>query len=82
MSAFCPGLNIQGKANPILHPEPTTETMAKRVTLTIDWRQGMADMPPEHQETTTTSLFQDLSQLDEVDQLNRVADPEVPEYSG
>lgn len=52
--------------------------MAKRVTLTIDWRQGMADMPPEHQETITASLFQELSQLDAVDQVNRVADPEVP----
>ncbi|ASC73379.1 uncharacterized protein XM38_043440 [Halomicronema hongdechloris C2206] len=52
--------------------------MAKRVRLTIDWRQGMADVPLDHQETITTSLFQDLSQLDEVDQINRVADPQVP----
>lgn len=53
--------------------------MAKTVTLTIDWRQAELDMPENLQERQTEALLQDLAVLDGVEQVDRVADPDVPD---
>ena len=53
--------------------------MADTILLTIDWRDADSDMPEEQQETLTQTVFQELRALDEVEDIKRVADPNVPD---
>lgn len=53
--------------------------MANTISLTIDWREEDSDMPEEQQETLTQTLFQELRASDEVEDVKRVADPDVPD---
>ncbi|MFZ4678381.1 MAG: hypothetical protein ACOYM4_22275 [Nodosilinea sp.] len=53
--------------------------MADTVWLTIDWREATTAMPEAQQETLTETLFRDMKGLDEVEQVRRVADPDLPD---
>lgn len=46
--------------------------------VTIDLRPSHPDLPPEHLDRLTTTLFQDLKSLDEVEQVERIPDPNAP----
>jgi hypothetical protein len=48
------------------------------VWLTIDWREAEGAVPEAQQEALTESLFRDLQGMDGVEQVRRVADPDVP----
>ena len=52
--------------------------MTNTILLTIDWRDADSDMPEEQQEKLTQTLFQELRVLDEVENIQRVADPDMP----
>ncbi|MEM9266280.1 MAG: hypothetical protein AAGA46_12215 [Cyanobacteria bacterium P01_F01_bin.13] len=53
--------------------------MTDTISLTIDWRDADSDMPEEQQETLTQTVFQELRVLDEVEDIKRVADPDMPD---
>ena len=53
--------------------------MTDTISLTIDWREADSNMPEEQQEVLTQTLFQELRALDEVEDVKRVADPDVPD---
>ncbi len=53
--------------------------MTDTITLTIDWREAQSELPEEQQEAVTQSLYQELRSLDEVQDVQRVPDPDVPE---
>ena len=53
--------------------------MTNTISLTIDWRDADSDMPEEQQEVLTQTLFQELRALDEVEDVKRIADPDVPD---
>jgi hypothetical protein len=46
--------------------------------LTLDWRNAASDLSESQQEALTQSLFRDFQTLDAVEQVQRIADPEVP----
>ncbi|NEQ33461.1 MAG: hypothetical protein F6K04_21105 [Leptolyngbya sp. SIO4C5] len=52
--------------------------MSKTVWLTIDWREADDAMSKAQQEAFTEMLFRELNGFDEVERVERVADPEVP----
>jgi hypothetical protein len=52
--------------------------MADTVWLTIDWREADADMPDAQQEAVTEWLFREMNGFDEVERVERVADPAPP----
>jgi hypothetical protein len=54
-------------------------TSAQFITLTIDWRTAAAELPPEIQEQQTQNLYRALRELPEVEQVDRIADPHVPD---
>ena len=47
------------------------------LTITINWQQD--DEDAERQERQTETLYRELRQMDEVDAVSRVADPNVPD---
>jgi hypothetical protein len=49
------------------------------ITITLDWRAASAALPPEIQEQQTQNLYRALRQLPEVNRVDRVPDPDVPE---
>ena len=50
------------------------------VTITINWRPDEADeVDQERQERQTETLYRELHQMDEVETVNRIADPDVPD---
>ncbi|NJL87373.1 MAG: hypothetical protein HC886_17565 [Leptolyngbyaceae cyanobacterium SM1_1_3] len=53
--------------------------MPKTVWLTIDWRDPNEDIPAAQQEAYTEILFRELNSFDEVERVERLADPNVPE---
>ena len=53
--------------------------MTDTITLTIDWREAQSELPEEQQEAVTQSLYQELRSLDEVQDVQRVSDPDMPE---
>ncbi|MFG6100609.1 hypothetical protein SPB21_35550 [Leptothoe sp. ISB3NOV94-8A] len=53
--------------------------MTDTILLVIDWRDADSDMPEEQQEVLTQTLFQELRALDEVEDVKRIADPDVPD---
>lgn len=53
--------------------------MTDTIWLTIDWRDADADMPEAQQEVFTESLFREMNGFDEVERVERVADPDVPD---
>jgi hypothetical protein len=54
-------------------------TSAQSITLTIDWRTAAAELPPEIQEQQTQNLYRALREIPEVEQVDRIADPNVPD---
>ncbi|RZM78630.1 hypothetical protein [Leptolyngbya iicbica] len=52
--------------------------MADTIRLIIDWREADADMPEAQQETVTELLFREMNGFDEVERVERVADPAAP----
>ena len=54
---------------------PDMETLP--LTITINWQQE--DEDPEWQERQTETLYRELRQMDEVEDVQRVADPDVPD---
>jgi len=56
-------------------------TTTQSIKLTIDWRTAVANLPPEVQEQQTQNLYRALRQLPEVEQVDRIPDPEVPDGS-
>ena len=59
-------------------------TIAPRGTdlnLTVDLRNSEPDLNPEELEALTQRLFQQMSRLDEVEQVNRIPEPNPPEGS-
>lgn len=53
--------------------------MTHSIWLTIDWRSADADIPEEQQEALTEVLFREMNGFDEVERVERVADPDVPD---
>ena len=53
--------------------------MTSSLWLTIDWREADADIPEAQQEQFTEVLFRELNGFDEVERVERVADPAVPD---
>lgn len=53
--------------------------MTSLLWLTIDWREADADVPEAQQEQFTEVLFRELNGFDEVERVERVADPTVPD---
>ena len=49
------------------------------LTITINWRSDDGDADPERQERQTKMLYRELQQMDEVEAVNRVSDPNVPD---
>ena len=47
--------------------------------LAIDWRAADADVPEDQQKQFTEVLFRELNGFDEVERVERVADPAVPD---
>jgi hypothetical protein len=54
-------------------------TSAQFITLTLDWRTAAAELPPEIQEQQTQNLYRGLREIPEVEQVDRVPDPDVPD---
>jgi hypothetical protein len=54
-------------------------TSAQSITLTLDWRTAAAELPPEIQEQQTQNLYRGLREIPEVEQVDRVPDPDVPD---
>ena len=52
--------------------------MADTVWLTIDWRQADPDIPEAQQEAFTEILFREMNGFDEIERVERVADPDAP----
>jgi hypothetical protein len=52
--------------------------MTQTLWLTLDWRNAASDLSESQQEALTQSLFRDFQTLDAVEQVQRIADPEVP----
>ena len=52
--------------------------MTQTVWLTIDWREADGEMPEAQQETVTELLFREMNGFDEVERVERVADPAAP----
>ncbi|NER79880.1 MAG: hypothetical protein F6K42_09910 [Leptolyngbya sp. SIO1D8] len=55
--------------------------MTDTVWLTIDWRTADNDIPEAQQEAFTEILFREMNGFDEVEHVERVADPAVPDRS-
>ncbi len=55
--------------------------MTDTVWLTIDWRKAFSTEPDTHKEAFTRTLFRELRTLDEINTVDRIADPNVP-YGG
>lgn len=53
--------------------------MTSPLWLTIDWREADADVPEDQQEQFTEVLLRELNGFDEVERVERVADPGVPD---
>ncbi|MDA0267431.1 MAG: hypothetical protein O3A14_10830 [Cyanobacteria bacterium] len=53
--------------------------MTKSLWLTIDWRDADTDIPETQQEQLTEVLFREMNCFDEVERVERVADPAVPD---
>jgi hypothetical protein len=53
--------------------------MADTIWLTVDWREANADIPEAQQETVTELLFREMNGFDEVERVERLPDPTVPE---
>lgn len=51
----------------------------QNLKLTLDWRTAAADLPPEIQERQTQNLYLALRQLPDVEQVDRIPDPNAPE---
>jgi hypothetical protein len=49
--------------------------------LTIDWRNNGTELPPTIQEQQTQNLYSGLRQLRDVEQVDRILDPNVPDGS-
>lgn len=49
------------------------------LNITINWRQDERDVDPERQERETEMLYRELRQMDDVEAVNRVPDPDVPD---
>ncbi|MEM9449107.1 MAG: hypothetical protein AAGA75_11290 [Cyanobacteria bacterium P01_E01_bin.6] len=49
------------------------------MNITINWRQDERDVDPERQERETEMLYRELRQMDDVEAVNRVPDPDVPD---
>jgi hypothetical protein len=49
------------------------------LTVTIDWRTAAANLPPEIQEQQTQNLYRTLRQLSELEQVDRILDPDAPD---
>jgi hypothetical protein len=54
-------------------------TSTQSITLTLDWRTAVAELPPEIQEQQTQNLYRALRELPEVEQVDRITDPNVPD---
>ncbi|MDA0672823.1 MAG: hypothetical protein O3C67_03840 [Cyanobacteria bacterium] len=52
--------------------------MADTLWITFDWRSADADLPIPQQEQFTEVLFREMNGFDEVERVERVADPTVP----
>ena len=52
--------------------------MADTIWLTIDWRGADPEMPEAQQVTMTELLFREMNGFDEVERVERVADPSPP----
>jgi hypothetical protein len=53
--------------------------MTKTLWLTIDWRDADAEVPEAQQEQLTEVLFREMNCFDEVERVERVADPAAPD---
>jgi hypothetical protein len=53
--------------------------MTTPLWLTIDWRDADANVPEAQQEQFTEVLFREMNCFDEVERVERVADPAVPD---
>lgn len=53
--------------------------MADTLWITFDWRAADGDLPETHQEQITEVLFREMHGFDEVERVERVADPAVPD---
>jgi hypothetical protein len=60
-------------------PPSTHLPMTDKLWLMIDWRDADADLPESAQERLTEGLLRELMGCAEVEQVERVADPDVPE---
>ena len=49
------------------------------LTITINWHPDDSDADPERQERQTETLYRELRQMDKVEAVNRVPDPNVPD---
>ncbi|MEO0989122.1 MAG: hypothetical protein AAFY20_26810 [Cyanobacteria bacterium J06639_14] len=52
--------------------------MTDTVWLTIDWREAAPEVPEAQQEIFTETLFREMNGFDEVERVERVADPDAP----
>lgn len=53
--------------------------MDSTITLTLDWREAVAEMPEAQQEALTAALFREAQNLEEVERVERLADADVPD---
>lgn len=53
--------------------------MTDTVWLTVDWRDADAHIPEEQQERFTEILLREMNRFDEVERMERVPDPAVPD---
>ncbi|NJN21016.1 MAG: hypothetical protein HC812_07265 [Leptolyngbya sp. RL_3_1] len=53
--------------------------MTQPFWLTIDWRDADTEVPEAQQEQFTEVLFREMNCFDEVERVERVADPAVPD---
>jgi hypothetical protein len=56
-------------------------TSTQLLRLTIDWRDNVTELPPSIQEQQTQNLYRGLRQLRDVEQVDRILDPNVPDGS-
>jgi hypothetical protein len=56
-------------------------TSPQLLRLTIDWRDNGTELPPTIQEQQTQNLYHGLRQLPDVEQVDRILDPNVPDGS-
>jgi hypothetical protein len=59
----------------------TIAPRGKDLDVTIDLRNSEPDLAQEELETLTQRLFEQMGKLDEVEQVNRLSDPNPPEGS-